>query len=454
MLNNLKIYLKEDNKKIFYIVSIAFAIIFSFASMIRDDVGGMRVEGGTIAEYWQKSVDMYSTWASRLFVNFVVFLFTDNSSTYLWGIYMGVSLYILMYSFSKLFSTKENEKKCNVVIAGLTLLFPFQYLNSAGWIATMTTYLSPTAFGFLSLLPIKRVNEENSLHWYEYIIYSIALIYGANNEQMMVVILGCYVTATVYFVANKKNKFIIWFQLLLSVVSFFITMLCPGNYARKKSEVISWYKTWGMFNKIDKIDLGYSTTMQNILFGSHIFIIVICCLFTYIIWKKYKQTSYVLLAGIPTLLMVLFGPLRSIIITMYPNIGGLTDSIERNGLVTVVNRGDFQAFGRYLIWAVMIIMICATVILLQSNLKMLITSFVLLVTGTASRVVIGFSPTIYASGARTFTVMYFCIIAVACYTYSNSLEQGYIDNVESKRLEIIAILLLICSMINIMFLVA
>lgn len=453
MANNLKNTFQKDNKKIFYIISIVFFFILLFADMFYDDITGMRVESGTIVDYWQKSVELYFDWSSRIFVNFVVFLFTDNKNTYIWALFMGISLYVLMFSFSKLFATKENEGKCNVVIACLTMLFPFQYLNSAGWISTMTTYLSPTAFGFLSLLPLKKIDQNEKFKWYEYIIYSLSLLYGANNEQMMVVVLGCYIIGALYFIYNKKFTFYLFIQSALTVASFLIVMLCPGNRIRKNREIFNWFKTWRMFNAIDKADLGYSTTMQNLLFGSHIFIIVICCLFTYMIWKKYRKTSYAMIAGIPTALMIAFGPLKDIVITMYPNIEGLTEPIERNGLVTVANRGDFKAFGKYLIWAAMLTMICAAVLLLQDNLKMLVTSFVLLGTGMASRIVIGFSPTIYASKERTFTILYFCIIAVACNAYSNSLEKGYIDNRESPKIEIALSLLLICSMINLIFLV-
>ncbi len=87
----IKIYknIINDDKFIFFIISIVFGLIFSFASMFGDDISGMRVEGGSIADYWLKSVDKYYIWTSRLLVNFVVFIFTDNKNTFIWGAYMG-----------------------------------------------------------------------------------------------------------------------------------------------------------------------------------------------------------------------------------------------------------------------------------------------------------------------------------------------------------------------------
>lgn len=415
-----------DNKRVFYIICIMFSIILSFIPTYGDDIGGMRVENGTIVDYWKYSVHMCSTWTSRLFVNFVVFLFSDNKYTFIWAAYMGLSLYVLMYSFSKLFAS-DSTKECNLVIASIIMLFPWHYLNTAGWIATMTTYLSPIAFGFFSLIPIKKYLCDQKPKWWEGVVYSLALVYGANLEQMMIVILGSYTVAVVYFAVIKEKYVYLWIQLILSIASCFMTILCPGNFERKKKEAIAWYKSWDMFNKIDKIDLGYSTTMQWLLFGSHIFMIVICCLFAFIIWKKYNKLSFLSIAGVPTLLIIILGPLRSITATMYPSISVLTDSIERNGLVTVANRGNLSALSKYIIWAAMIILLSIVIALLQDSIRMFIASFVLICTGGASRVVMGLSPTVYASGARTFAVMVFCIMGVACCTYSNSIKLGYIN---------------------------
>ena len=197
--------IKTDNKRVFYIICILFSIMLSFIQLYGDDITGMRVENGSIVDYWKYSVYLCSIWTSRLFVNFVIFLFSDNRYTFIWAAYMGLSLYVLMYSFSKLFAG-DSSKECNLVIASIIMLFPWHYLNNAGWIATMTTYLSPTAFGFFSLIPIKKYLCGQKLKWWEGVVYSLALIYGANLEQMMVVILGSYTAAVVYFAVIKKKE--------------------------------------------------------------------------------------------------------------------------------------------------------------------------------------------------------------------------------------------------------
>lgn len=453
MLKKMRDFFQKDNKTIFYITSIIFAFILLFAKTWGDDVTFMRVENGSLVDYWRYALSMYPASSSRVLVNFVVFLFTSRHSFIPWVIYMGVSLYLLMYSFSALFAQKDHERECNIIIAGMILLFPFRVLNSAGWVTTTTTYLAPMACGFISLLPLRKVNEGTKIKWYTWPLYMLALVYGANFEQMMVVILGSYLVGVIYLFIRKKFHPLLGIQLLLAIASFFVILLCPGNYVRKNFEIPNWYKEWGMLNMIDKADIGYSTTMQMLWFGSQICLIATACLFTFIIWKKYRRWSYTMTAGVPALLMILLGPLRSITLTLYPDIRLLTDDIERNGLVTVSNRGNIQALGRYIVWAALLSLMIAAVILLQDHIRGLLVSFVLIGAGTASRVVLGFSPTVYASAFRTYTVMFFCIIAVACYVYANSIHQGLISKREARNLNRISYVLILCSMINSMFMV-
>ena len=75
-----------------------------------------------------------------------------------------------MYSFSKLF-VNENHKSCNYFIASAVMLYPFANLYTAGWIATKTTYFMPTAFGFFSMIPIKKILIKEKFKWWESTVY-------------------------------------------------------------------------------------------------------------------------------------------------------------------------------------------------------------------------------------------------------------------------------------------
>lgn len=183
MKNKIKEFFAEY--KVMILLSVFFALILAFARMSCDDVAAMRVENGTLLSYLKKSIDMYDTWTSRVLVNFVVFIFTDHNPVY-WAIFEGISMFVLLMAIKKLFISKTDNEAEVVVMSCLVLLFPYWQLSSAGWIATVTTYFSPIAFGMVSLIPIRRILRGEKIAWWEYVWYFGCLIYGANNEQMMV----------------------------------------------------------------------------------------------------------------------------------------------------------------------------------------------------------------------------------------------------------------------------
>lgn len=444
--------IKNDDRSIFFLVSIFITVILSFAKMANDDIAGMHLDSGTITDYWQKAIDMYSTWASRVLINFFVFMFADDNTIW-WAISIGISIYMLMYAISTLFVNK-NAKTCNIFIASMVLLYPFYDLTTAGWIATTTTYFIPTAFGFFCLIPIKKIAKQETFKLWEYLLFSVTLIYATNNEQVMVIVLGCYASATIYFLFLKKCHVFCIVQLVLSFLSCGLILLCPGNQSRKKTEIIRWYPSWNMLGKIDKAELGYSTTMEWLFFGNNIFIITIYLLFLYIIWQKYKNNIIRMIALIPAIFTIAFGPFKVISNYLFPSLTALTSPISQYGLVTAANRGDLESFGKYAVWGVLLLFTCIELILLAQKFSTLLISITIIGAGTASRLAVGFSPTIFASRYRTCEVMAFCIIAVACMIYSQSLECKTIPYTINSKILFIMQLLLILSMLNFLFLVA
>ena len=450
-----KSFFMRDERAFMALMSLAFFLLLCFVHIGGDDAGSMRYEGGTFYNYLQLTKAYFFSWSSRIFVNTVMFVFTDGRQL-LWAVCMGISMYMLLralYVLSDAGKGLHSSRIRMIFIAAMVLVYPYKDITTAGWIATTTTYFMPTAAGFYSLIPIKKSLDGASCHWWEYLLYAGALLFGANNEQMMIVILGSYAAAVLYSVIRKKVHLFWIVQLLLSCASCALVLLCPGNWQRKSVEATYHFPTWQMYNRIDQADLGYSLTMRWLLFASNLFTIALCLLLAFIIWKKYENTAVRLMAGVPAMCTILFGPLKSITTMSFPAVADLSDAYRYQGLVTVGNRGDFGAFITYAIWAVLIILISVELILASEKIWTVAASFVLLGTGLASRIAIGFSPTVHVSGMRTCAVMSFCVIAVTCLVFSGSVEKGIL---KGKALEVIGWIsrfTMVCAGINLALLV-
>lgn len=434
-------WLYLDDKIIFKIVSVGFAISLLFVNMGFDDINGMKGNGGVVG-YWAESSGMYYTWASRVLINFLVFFFTDNPLI-LWAIFMGLSLYLIFNALNVLFVKKE-EKLCNNFIVCLVMLFPFSMFIEAGWIATMTTYLSPIAFGLTALIPIKKQFSNESIGKKEYIFYTISLIYGSNNEQMMVVILGSYLVATVYFATSKRLNLYTIMMTCFSIASCLYTLTCPGNKYRKVAEMESWFPGYDMLDGLDKIELGYSTMLKWLLFDNNIVIITACIFLTFFVWKRYQDRDIRIVSAMPVLVVVFFGPLNEIVGNLFPYAKQISASIPYWGLINEDNRGDLGAFIQFAVMSGCVIILCIEIFLLCQQYYQLIACLTILFTSAASRIAVGFSPTIYASRTRTCAVLTIGIISVIVLIFSILVQNVELLKIIKKR--VMPVMYILCGL--------
>lgn len=394
---------------------------------------------------------MYSIWSSRVFVNFVVYIFTDHSIVF-WAIFMGISMYILLCALSKLFVEGEKNKHvCNLFITCMVMFFPFGELSSAGWIVTMTTYFAPTAFGLMSLVPIKKIAKGEKINICEMVSYAICLIYGANFEQMMVLILGCYAISLLYFIIKKKCNLYHVFLFILSVGSCIFIMTCPGNANRLLSENKAWFPAYGMLNVIDKAEIGYTTSLRWLVFsGGNVVLCITCVIFAFLLWKKYQDKVIRWITLFPIVITVLFGPLRSVTGQVFFSLD-LAKEIPYWGITNSENRGGIDVFVQFMVMSMVILVMYIELFLIVDNFKEFIEYITLFSCGIASRIAMGFSPTIYASGYRTCTVMTCAVIAMCIGIYSKHLRNQSDCEVEVRMAVPGMCIVLVLAMFNLCY---
>ncbi len=446
-----KVYQKFREDLLFYIISILFAVIFCFMRFGGDDpVAYNTYKDKTVLELWNLSVDGYQTWTSRTVVNFIITAFL-NIPVGAFAVFLGISMFILLKAFMLLFAGQKQEESRFFIVC-LVMMFPFWHYNTAGWLVTLGTYFCPVAFGFMSLVPIKKMFNKVNIKWWEYILYTLFLIYGSNIEQMMVVILCSYLIAFIWFVANKKYNIYCGILLLLSIASCFYTLLCPGNSARKQEEIATWFPEYGMLNIVDKLDLGVFTTLRWMFFDNNIIIIFSCVLLAVFIWKKYESYFIRWISLYPVIITLLLGPFRSFVSLVFPAVGSVA-TISEMGLVTAENRGGIGAFLQYVVMTFALVAIIIEIFMLSYDLPQFLSSMVLLGAGFASRVALGFSPTVYASNLRTFDVLLICIIATLIYIYGKCIDNNVLNGKRGGILHYTMGSCLILSFINLVFLV-
>jgi hypothetical protein len=422
--NNRLSKITEDYRFIFLVTSVIFAVFLRLMPIVNDDA--INRSYGKVADhfsaYCQYVIYQYHTWSSRILINFLMFFF-ENHYFVLFPIFAGICMYLMQRSMSVLFD-RTRSREISAVIAAGVMLFPWHYMIEAGWVATLSTYFCPAAFGMTALVPLRKILDRTHMAWWEYPAYMICLIYAANNEQILIVLLFTYLCFAVYLLFKKRFHVFMLIQIVLLFGSLAFTLTCPGNQARTETQTSLVFQTYGMLRLTNKLDIGFSTSANWLLFGSMAFSIFMCTVLAITIWKKYKSVFYRAIAVFPCLVVILFGPLLPITKRLIPGTEALVQDVPEFGLVNAVSYFDSQPFVKYMVMGICIILIALEFILALDGFQDLIFALALVIAGFGSRMATAFSPSVYASLLRIGAVMALSMTTATVMVYERNVEQN------------------------------
>ena len=137
--------------------------------------------------------------------------------------------------------------------------------------------------------------------------------------------------------------------------------------------------------------------------------------FSILIWKKYEDNVIRLVSLIPSVVVISLNCFENIINKLFPKLSCLKENVSRYGMINSINCRDIDVFIRFMVVTMIIIFMVVEIFLLADNIEEFIVPTVLIIAGMLSRISIGFSPTIWASGYRTCGVM--CATCISGYLF-------------------------------------
>lgn len=350
-------------------------------------------------------IDRYHGWSSRIIIESVLTLLTMQDMI-IWRILDSLLITVGIYHILNFINTKNNN---NIAIIGilLCLMYPFVDMSSAGWMATTLNYSWCFILGIISMIPLINDLHGKKTNTIIYVVSVLALIYATNQEQCCGIIFGFLLIYLFnnYIKHHKINKYNI-FALIIATLSLIFILTCPGNFERIILETATWYPEFANFDLFHKIYLGTVPTMGIFLTNGIIFpifyIILNYCLINKI---NNKYIKCILIFNILFILSLTI--LKPLLINMFPSINTPLTIFTMNSIPPKDNN--------------MIIAILISVYLLLSSFLMLVKNFgfenifpsILFIGGFMSRFIIGFSPTIFASGPRTSLFFYMFLIIIS-----------------------------------------
>lgn len=349
---------------------------------------------------WEILVHRYMTWSSRLGIELVLIPLVHVPL--LWRVLDALIFTSLPLLLARLLDADDAMRWW---IAGFVLLYPFSDMMSAGWISTTTNYLWPLWCVLFLGLHIKKTVQQKPLKWYEKAAGILACAYAASQEQAAALLLVVLVLALIWMWRRKEIRGGYLYALLgITAAWFAAIVLCPGNEIRGMQEMQGRMPEFASFSVWEKLYMGLAN-LERIFIAEldYVFLMMSLLLagFVYVKTQNYGKT---ICAGLP--LLVLLG--QSVVRNRHTRFAAVFVTPKQ------VTEWDFCSPAAWL--PIFFLAVCTVGILcalywLTEGERYLYT-VLLLGTGFATGLVMGFSPTVYASANRPYLYLYFVCIFV------------------------------------------
>ena len=378
-----------------------FILHYKIYYMVDDIINSGRTYENGMLTYL---IDSYNHWSSRLIIYFV------NNYMYIfpiiiWKLLDSFIITLGAVFISKIFNDKKN-KYLDYVICTLVITFPFIQMGTAGFIATTVTYYWPLVFLLICLYPIKKILNKQNIKPYFYPLLFILLLYATDNEQITCFLFGLSLCFIVYlkFIKKEKVNWYIYFLLIFSILKLIYIKTCPGNEERSIIEMTNRFPLYKTLSFKQKILMGIFYT-TNILRNDNLPIVILMLLLCYITNLKNKYSFNKIISILNLLLVISVSLLYSLFVQVFPNVNSYILNIG-------VSFSEPIYYINYITLLFIVIFYTNTLYLLFINFKDNLLPIILFIGGIATQFIMIFSPTIYASGPRTGSIMFYCIIVI------------------------------------------
>lgn len=406
----------KNNIWIIYLILFIFMLVKHTSIQLgtADDVWFLEKSKMGLINYTQMRI---KTWTSRNIIELVMIILL-NINKWVWIVLDSGMFVLILHSLRKIICpNKENDWFITFFLMIIIILFPFQIFGDAGWYATTLNYVWPLALGLYGLSYIIQILSNTKVSFIQKASYLIASLYAINQEQMCALFVGFYTLFMIYgLVKHRKITILAYIILVLSFIMLGYHALCPGNGLRKVAEINAYYPAFNHFKFIDKLLLGILSTIAIGSLQPASIIFVWNVMLVYIIYKNTRNKGQYAMVLIMTFIVFIIS-----ISTRYCTHRGfnIIFSIFSDYTKTIHKILLDRNAWIILIYFIGVLFISFYVIKTNLGNKMMVISLIIIGAAICSRAILGFSPSIFVSGTRTFVNSYFLMI-IATFICVNS----------------------------------
>lgn len=387
----------------------------------------------------------FHTWSSRVILEGILVVLA-HSDFIVWRILDTLVCLLLVWAISQILDMQDWHAPLWITLS--LFLLPVGILYPAGWIATSTNYLWPLTAGMVSLVPLVRslrgdiaqVDTSNKqLRILKKIASLLMLVVAANQEQIAAVLFGIYLCHLIGWYVVKRREmaqemnaieyekkpqvYPFLPELVILLASLVFIVLCPGNTSRNIQEMSSWFPEYPNYSMGERLLMGMLDTVayfgagraKQIILIVFVGILILVLHYKYFRWSKVRDIEpfkalmrwgFSAIFGEAVLLaLVLLGfPVRHMIEEGRLYHPSFYYDLMSNRYLPQHDQCLYQNWQIALelgLYGLAFLAILGLLWAVADSAKEAVCMIVLMVLGMGSKAMLGFSPTVYASGYRT-----------------------------------------------------
>lgn len=378
----------------------------------------------------------WDTWTSRVLLDGVsVLMIAWNIWIFRvinWCMWM-----LLIYSIAELLQIQKNKQLSYILILAFSI-YPFKVIGSVGWCNVGVIYVWTSALGCYAITSYTKLHRDaekynKKMKLFFAVSMCIAAVFAGNQEMVCAIL--CAVFGMLWLLTWKKAdrfyRIVVSMQFLLVVGELLVILTCKGNYIRKMQEAERWMPEYVDFTFLDKLSIGITDTINGLFvresFLCLLFAIAVCMA----VFARTRLLSFRCVALVPVLFMMgtRFAPnLLQNEFTYLENFWKYMPTLRQNDFSNM----DQETVIGLLMWLAVFACLILSVYITCENFQEMAFYSIVLGSGLATRVVVGFSPSVYVSGSRTF---YFLdVLIIFCMGY---LLKRYYNRISADRLRML-----------------
>ncbi|HGY3716994.1 TPA: DUF6056 family protein [Citrobacter gillenii] len=394
----------RNNLNAMSFLTIAICLIYIFSSVVFKDITDDHFFSTALSKYsiFEILQIRYNTWSGRILIE--AFLMKTINLPLFPQIAISLSCVLLAVSVAKLASNDSRVTIPFIALSMLLFLSDFHTNRQATlWITGAYNYIVPISIGLYAITIY--LDREQSI--FKKLSSCILIFLASNNEQFAVTAI---IAMTVILFAKFKVKELTAYDAAFTASLFCggaIVLAAPGNVVRLHSEIINWMPEFDNYGILYKLSVGVDRISNQINFNDN-FLFILCCAasLAYLLLQRNNCLTITLLSTILTLKIVTF------LLSFYPA-SPVNNIFRSENYMSPSSWGHPYIYASYLINLMTLSSILITCLIASRSKKEATKICVILVCGVLSALMIGFSPTAYASGTR---VMFLFDISIAVAT--------------------------------------